>query len=301
MRMAITLPLPVRVAAGLVAAGLDRIRHLPEDLPALSVTVAGQAVRASMRVQQEIAQLAGRGDELLAGLTNRPTERPSWAHFDEEDEPADSSRPAGSTSGPAAAAPSPADGAADEAAGDDGPAGEATGDDGAAPASRGVGGARPPRSRPGAPGGRPRSTTAGRAAASTSGGGTGSAGSRGRTPETRNARRGGDQGPAGGSPASEPSTPTGEGSPVTAGSPQSPGVADTAASTPAAGSEPAALPGYDAMTLAQLRARLRGLSPDAVAELLDRERAGAARAPYLTLLTNRLTTLRAGDGQDPLR
>jgi hypothetical protein len=55
------------------------------------------------------------------------------------------------------------------------------------------------------------------------------------------------------------------------------------------------------MTLAQVRARLRGLSPDAVAELLDRERTGAARAPYLTLLTNRLTTLRAGDGPDPLR
>jgi hypothetical protein len=55
------------------------------------------------------------------------------------------------------------------------------------------------------------------------------------------------------------------------------------------------------MTLAQVRARLRGLSPDAVAELLDRERTGAGRAPYLTLLTNRLTTLRAGDGQDPLR
>src|SRR5690349_13522291 len=118
MRMAITLPLPVRVAAGLVAAGLDRIRHLPEDLPALSVTVAGQAVRASMRVQQEIAQLAGRGDELLAGLTNRPTERPTWAHFDEEDEPAETPRPAGSTSGPAggstgtaAGAPGPVDGA----------------------------------------------------------------------------------------------------------------------------------------------------------------------------------------------
>ena len=54
---------------------------------------------------------------------------------------------------------------------------------------------------------------------------------------------------------------------------------------------PAALPGYDRMTLAQVRGRLRGLSPGSVADLLSYEQAGAARAPFLTLLTNRMSTL----------
>jgi hypothetical protein len=54
---------------------------------------------------------------------------------------------------------------------------------------------------------------------------------------------------------------------------------------------PAALPGYDRMTLAQVRGRLRGLSPDDVAGLLAYEQGGAQRAPYLTLLTNRMATL----------
>ncbi|HEY4991102.1 MAG TPA: hypothetical protein VII33_03370 [Nakamurella sp.] len=85
--MAITLPLPVRVAAGILATGIDRVRSLPEDIPALPVTLVGNAMRLSMRVQQEIAALATRGDELLGGVIAAPQENPSWARFD-DDEPA---------------------------------------------------------------------------------------------------------------------------------------------------------------------------------------------------------------------
>ena len=56
-----------------------------QELPALSVSVAGHAVRLSMRVQQEITELAARGDELLAGVDQPAEEHPAWAHFDEED------------------------------------------------------------------------------------------------------------------------------------------------------------------------------------------------------------------------
>ncbi|MGW5270179.1 lipid droplet-associated protein [Rhodococcus sp. NPDC003994] len=50
---------------------------------------------------------------------------------------------------------------------------------------------------------------------------------------------------------------------------------------------------YDALTLAQLRARLRSLSVDDLTELLDYETAAKNRAPYRTMLENRITTARA--------
>ncbi len=50
---------------------------------------------------------------------------------------------------------------------------------------------------------------------------------------------------------------------------------------------------YDTLTLAQLRARLRSLSVDDLTELLDYETAAKNRAPYRTMLENRITTARA--------
>jgi hypothetical protein len=47
--------------------------------------------------------------------------------------------------------------------------------------------------------------------------------------------------------------------------------------------------GYDALTLAQLRARLTSLRVADLEALLAYEEAGRARAPFVTLLTNRIT------------
>ncbi|MET0965504.1 MAG: hypothetical protein ABWZ02_03865 [Nakamurella sp.] len=85
--MAITLPFPVRVAVGILATGIDRVRSLPEDIPAIPVALVGNALKLSMKLQQEIATLATRGDEVLGGVVNAPQENPSWAKFD-DDEPA---------------------------------------------------------------------------------------------------------------------------------------------------------------------------------------------------------------------
>ena len=46
---------------------------------------------------------------------------------------------------------------------------------------------------------------------------------------------------------------------------------------------------YDALTLAQLRARLQSLSVGELEDLLAYEEAGKARAPFQTLLANRIT------------
>ncbi len=78
-----SLPLPVRVAAGLAVTAVEQARTLPAKLAGLPVTVASQALQVSMRVQQQVTELAIRGDEVLAGL--RPVEEtPEWATFDED-------------------------------------------------------------------------------------------------------------------------------------------------------------------------------------------------------------------------
>ncbi|HEX4223054.1 MAG TPA: lipid droplet-associated protein [Pseudonocardiaceae bacterium] len=77
------LPLPLRVAAGLAVTAVDRARHLPEKLAELPVTVVSQALQLSMRVQQQVTELAIKGDDALSAL--RPAEEnPEWATFDED-------------------------------------------------------------------------------------------------------------------------------------------------------------------------------------------------------------------------
>jgi hypothetical protein len=53
------------------------------------------------------------------------------------------------------------------------------------------------------------------------------------------------------------------------------------------------LANYDQLTLAQLRGKLRGLSENQIADLLAYERASGHRAQFVTMLENRLATLRA--------
>lgn len=77
------LPLPVRVAAGLAVTAVDRARHLPEKLAELPVTMVSQALQLSMRLQQQMTELAIKGDSALS--TIRPVEdKPEWATFDED-------------------------------------------------------------------------------------------------------------------------------------------------------------------------------------------------------------------------
>lgn len=77
------LPLPVRVAAGLAVTAVDRARHLPEKLAELPVTMVSQGLQLSMRLQQQVTELAIKGDDALSRF--RPVEEsPEWATFDED-------------------------------------------------------------------------------------------------------------------------------------------------------------------------------------------------------------------------
>ncbi|MDH6197688.1 hypothetical protein M2272_004343 [Mycobacterium frederiksbergense] len=76
----------------------------------------------------------------------------------------------------------------------------------------------------------------------------------------------------------------------TTGGPESVGTTDgQPTSTPGAAPEIAGELGYDALTLAQLRARLASLKVADLEALLAYEEAGRARAPFITLLANRIT------------
>jgi hypothetical protein len=77
------LPLPVRVAAGLAVTAVDRARHLPEKLAGLPVTMVSQALQLSMRLQQQVTELAIKGDDALSTL-RQAEESPEWATFDED-------------------------------------------------------------------------------------------------------------------------------------------------------------------------------------------------------------------------
>ncbi|RJQ71538.1 lipid droplet-associated protein [Pseudonocardiaceae bacterium YIM PH 21723] len=77
------LPLPVRVAAGLAVIAVEQAQKLPEQLVGLPVTITSQAMQLAMKAQQQITELAIKGDEVIAGL--RPAEeQPEWATFDED-------------------------------------------------------------------------------------------------------------------------------------------------------------------------------------------------------------------------
>ena len=87
------LPLPVRLAAGLAATAVERARDLPSRIIGLPVTIASQALQASMRVQQQVTELAIKGDEALA-LLRQVEDSPEWATFDEDADAPDPHRPA---------------------------------------------------------------------------------------------------------------------------------------------------------------------------------------------------------------
>ncbi len=59
-------------------------------------------------------------------------------------------------------------------------------------------------------------------------------------------------------------------------------------------SGPNALPGYQELTIPQLRGRLRFLTADDLRALLEWETTHENRPPFVTMLSNRITTVTEG-------
>ena len=181
-----TAPYGVRLLIGAAVTAVEETLRLPQTVLMYPMTVASTLAQLVMKVQQDLAGLAIKGDAALDSLFPPRDDQPDWATFD-DDEPGQ----------PAAAAP--------------------------------------------AENGR---RTEGRFALYSAGDG---------------------QAPAA---AAEPEAPP-------APAPAPPPIA--------------AELGYDGLTLAQLRARMTGVSVENLQALLAYEEAGKARAPFQTLLANRIT------------
>jgi hypothetical protein len=208
------VPLPLRVAVGLMVTAVEQACKLPDQLAELPVTAASRVVQAGMRVQQRVTELAIKGDQVFS-LLNPVEDTPAWARFDEDGEP-----------------PRPG---AKATAGDSDTAehgGEKTKSDQT----------KSDKTKNGGPAPRPDA---------------------GEVDEADIARA---------------LTP----SPTSAGA--RPGDGSVTCS---------ALAGYDEMSLAQLRSRLRGLSLSQLVELLEYEQTHQNRAAFVTLLSNRISTVRS--------
>ena len=75
------LPMPFRVALGLVATARQEAKNLPDKVIELPMLAVSTALQLSLRAQQRYAHLAAKGDELLAGRSTTD-EPPPWATFD---------------------------------------------------------------------------------------------------------------------------------------------------------------------------------------------------------------------------
>jgi len=338
--MAITLPIGVRVAAGVLGTAFDRLGKLPENLPAIGVSLVGQAFRTSLRVRQEIAELAVRGDELLAGITGGAEEHPAWATFDEDDggavDPANGFRSTGGLKSDWTGDSRPDTGdPGDHHYGDFGhevadlevvlleaaaptvidPLGAApvTIADLPEPAAPAV--ADPPEPAPPAVAAPRRSTATSAAATSDeptaapehraaaakrAAANARTAAAVRRAAAARAAAAGGEQ-----SAAHTDRTSAGGRRRARAQDPDKAAILDHPGV--GAGTEPSGLTsptssgvslveGVQDFSVAELKVRLQGLDVASVRELLQQEEAGPQRAAYLTLLTNRLTTLEHENG-----
>jgi hypothetical protein len=310
------LPLPVRIAAGLVATAVDQARDLPRLVVEFPVTAVSQALQVTMRVQQKVTELAIKGDRALGTL--RPVEeKPSWATFDDDEGPLagpsisggsprrngastvtelrpqvprtstpipvaqpPARRPAAAPAGPkpAAAKTATPKTAAAKTAAPQPAAAESAAPKPAAPKPAAL---KPAAPKPAAPKPAAAKSAAPKPAA----------------PEPA----------ASASAASAPAASTPDPAPATTPDPATPELvapkpdAPEAPPAPAAetgasaatgtGDGPAAMPGYPALTIPQLRGKLRFLSAADLTALRDWETSHGNRAPYLTMLSNRIATV----------
>ena len=303
--MSTPIPPPLRAAAGLAALTIDAARKVPQQLVGLPVLAVSTALQASLKAQQTYAGLIARGDEVLGQLRRR--EDAPWARFD-DDEPAGARPPSAFDAAPdpteaADGVAEAADGVADALAAEDlADALTAESVEEAALVEEVELDLDPDRDADVVELAEARAE---QAEADTEN-------VLGETEEDEVAAADAAFADAGLTvvdldvDAAAADRPNGrpEGSGTEPGTDMPADGMALAADAAAAGAALAAdiavggpggppVAGYDDLSIPQLRGRLRGLSAEQIEALLAYERATRARPPYLTMLENRLTTLRS--------
>ena len=303
--MSTPIPPPLRAAAGLAALTIDTARKVPQQLVGLPVLAVSTALQASLKAQQTYAGLIARGDEVLGQLRRR--EDAPWARFD-DDEPAGARPPSAFDAAPdpteaADGVAEAADGVADALAAEDlADALTAESVEEAALVEEVELDLDPDRDADVVELAEARAE---QAEADTEN-------VLGEIEEDEVAAADAAFADAGLTvvdldvDAAAADRPNGrpEGSGTEPGTDMPADGMALAADAAAAGAALAAdiavggpggppVAGYDDLSIPQLRGRLRGLSAEQIEALLAYERATRARPPYLTMLENRLTTLRS--------
>jgi hypothetical protein len=83
MRMAIA-PYGVRLLVGAAVTAVEETLKLPQTIAMYPMTLASNVAQAVMKMQQDLADLAIKGDSALEGFFPPKDEQPEWATFDED-------------------------------------------------------------------------------------------------------------------------------------------------------------------------------------------------------------------------
>ncbi|MDL9948208.1 lipid droplet-associated protein [Gordonia sp. ABSL11-1] len=270
-------PYPARIAAGLVVTAIEETKKLPALVITLPMTAVSQTLQAGMRMQQNIAELAIKGDLTLESLFEKPADQPEWARFDEDDDAIDAEADRTPIES-AGTAPSVTDNTSDNPASPPArktpPPKAATPKAGAQKGGTQKAGAQKARAQKAstqkASTQKPAKKTAPRSAASTSKGSD--------TPSSPD--------PSAGRFALYSAPPE---TVVNGSDGDSSGAVK---SSTAGGDVPDIVEyiEYDNLTLAQLRAKLRSVGLEELEQLVAYEKATKGRAPFVTMIDNRIAS-----------
>ncbi|GAA1455863.1 lipid droplet-associated protein [Williamsia maris] len=289
-------PFAARVVTGLIVTAIEETRKLPSTAVTLPMTAVSQTLQAGMRFQQGIAELAIKGDEVLDALFHRAQEEPEWATFD-DDAPADvthdpkSQAPSDSESTSTTATVTPITAAPTAtAASEDAPTGSATpghiptGPDEPTPADMPSEQAdtvepTPPAKATKAPVKAPAKKSPAKNAPAKKAPAATAAPAKPSTGDTGS--------------ANDDAAPSNTGRFALYSSAPENVVRSDVEATPVAPSADAPeiveYLDYDGLTLAQLRSKIRSVDLDDLRALADYERSHRGRAPFQTMLDNRIT------------
>ena len=80
-----TAPYGVRLLVGAAVTAIEETLKLPQTIAMYPMTLASNLAQVAMKMQQDLADLAIKGDSALEGLFPPKDEHPDWATFDEDD------------------------------------------------------------------------------------------------------------------------------------------------------------------------------------------------------------------------
>lgn len=87
-----TAPYGIRLLIGVAVTAIEETRKLPQTIVMYPITVASALAQLVMKLQQDLAAFAIKGDAALEAVFPPRDEKPDWATFD-EDLPAEPQRP----------------------------------------------------------------------------------------------------------------------------------------------------------------------------------------------------------------